>query len=120
MSKTKLSVTFIDDVNNREWTYDDVTKIETGINSVFVHCSDDDENHVFSPLELEFTRINIRKENDERPVTNAEHIRNLSDDGLAEWLCGQLWEDYGNEKTEGLNAIHYHTVRNFLKEEYET
>ena len=41
MNKTKLSVTFIDDVNNREWTYDDVTKIETGINSVFVHCSDD-------------------------------------------------------------------------------
>ena len=65
MDKMKLSVTFIDDINNRKWTYDGVSKIETGINSIFVYCSDESGNHVFAPLDPEFTKIEIEKENDE-------------------------------------------------------
>jgi len=85
MDKMKLSVTFIDDIKNRQWTYDGVSKIETGVDSVFVHCSDESGNHVFSSTDPEFTRIEIEKENDDRPRTNADYLRSLDDDKLADF-----------------------------------
>ena len=117
MDKMKLSVTFIDDIKNRRWTYDRVSKIETGIDSVFVHCSDESGNHVFSSTDPEFTRIEIEKENDDRPRTNADYLRSLDDDKLADWLCNQFWEDYKSDDV--INIIRYNQVRNFLKMEYK-
>lgn len=58
-----LSVEFIDEKNNRRWTYDNVTKIETGLDSIFVTCHDyDGTRHVFAPLEPEFSKIIITRE----------------------------------------------------------
>lgn len=116
VDKTKLSATFIDDINNRRWTYDGVSKIETGAVSVFVHCSDESGNHVFSSTYPEFTRIEIEKENDDRPRTNADYLRDLSDDKLADWLCHQFWDDY--DEDDVINIIRYNQVRNFLKMEH--
>ena len=113
VDKTKLSATFIDDINNRRWTYDGVTKIETGVDSILIHCSDESGNHVFSPLNQEFTRIEIEKENDDRPRTNADYLRDLSDDKLADWLCHQFWNDY--DEDDVINIIRYNQVRNFFK-----
>ena len=59
----KLSVTFIDDIKNRKWTYDGVSKMKTGVNSVIVCCADESRNHVFRSFDDEFTRIEIEKEN---------------------------------------------------------
>lgn len=117
MDKMKLSVTFIDDIKNRKWTYDGVSKIETGVDSVFVHCSDESGNHVFSSTDPEFTRIEIEKENDDRPRTNADYLRGLSDDKLADWLCHQFWDDY--DEDDVINIVRYNQVRNFLKMEHK-
>ena len=51
-------------------------------------------------------------------MTNRERLSQMSDDELAEWLCGQIFPDYptGYALTDGTR---YHLVRNFLKMEYK-
>lgn len=39
-------------------------------------------------------------------------IRAMNEDELAEWLCKQMWEDYGKDQI--LSAIQFHEVRNYL------
>lgn len=41
-----------------------------------------------------------------------DKIRKMDEDELAEWLCHQMWEDYGKDMT--LTMIRFHQVRNFL------
>ena len=119
MENVLLSVTFIDDLNNRKWTYDNVTQIDTGFESVFVHCNDKDKKGVYANHQTEFTRIIVEKENDNRPITNADYLRNLDDNKLADWLCKQMWDDYDGNNPSRTDVIRFHSIRNFLKTEYE-
>ena len=41
-----------------------------------------------------------------------DKIRRMDEDELAEWLCHQMWEDYGKDMV--LSMIRFHQVRNFL------
>lgn len=41
-----------------------------------------------------------------------DKIRQMNEDELAEWLCRQMWQDYG--KDQMMSAIRFHQVRNFL------
>jgi len=50
-------------------------------------------------------------------MTNGDQIRKMNDDELAEWLCKQIWGDYGIDPI--MCNIHYHEIRNFLKMESE-
>lgn len=50
-------------------------------------------------------------------MTNREYLNTLSDDDFAEWLCGQIWEQYVGQGL--MDSIRYNTVRNFLKMEHE-
>lgn len=50
-------------------------------------------------------------------MTNAEKIRQMTDEELAEWLCKQFWDDY--DQDDVINIIRYNQVRNFLKMEYK-
>lgn len=52
-------------------------------------------------------------------MTNREHLSSLSDDDLAEWLCKQIFADYGDGKCPMVDHARYHTVRNFLMMEYK-
>lgn len=64
MKQSFLSVRFIDDNTNRTWTYDNVVKLETGIDSVFIVLVEDDKKHFFSVLNAEYTRIEIEVQDD--------------------------------------------------------
>lgn len=57
MNKLLLSVTFIDEDNNRKWSYDNVFKMETGVDTVMVWCSEIDCNRVYASQRSEFTKI---------------------------------------------------------------
>lgn len=48
-------------------------------------------------------------------MTNAEKIKQMTDEELAEWLCKQFWDDY--DQDDVINIIRYNQVRNFLKME---
>jgi len=37
------------------------------------------------------TTATADKENNDRPRTNADYLRSLDDDKLADWLCNQFW-----------------------------
>ena len=53
-------------------------------------------------------------------MTNAEKIRSMTDEELADWLCVQFWDDYDDHDKDCLiTIIRYNTVRNFLKMEYK-
>lgn len=41
-----------------------------------------------------------------------DKIRQMDEDELAEWLCKQMWQDYGENPM--LSAIRFHQVRNYL------
>lgn len=41
-----------------------------------------------------------------------DKIRQMDEDEFAEWLCKQMWRDYGEDPM--LSAIRFHQVRNFL------
>ncbi len=46
-----------------------------------------------------------------------DKIRQMDEVELAEWLCKQMWQDYGKDPM--LSAIRFHQVRNFLLMEVE-
>ena len=50
-------------------------------------------------------------------MTNGEHVRQLSDDDLAEWLCRQIFRDHGLNPLQDM--VRYHAMRNFLKMDYK-
>lgn len=52
-------------------------------------------------------------------MTVREHLNRMDDDDFAEWLCHQMWGDYGSnrEGMTALNTMRFHSVRNFLKME---
>jgi hypothetical protein len=52
-------------------------------------------------------------------MTNREWLSKMSDDDLADWLCKQMFLDYGVDgKDPLLDTTRFHTVRNFLKMEH--
>ena len=49
-------------------------------------------------------------------MTNREWLNNMDDDEFADWLCEQMFPNYGvYGKTHLLDMTRFHTVRNFLK-----
>ena len=53
-------------------------------------------------------------------MTNHEYLRQMPIDDFADWLCRQLWNNYGQfAKRTNIDIQRYHSVRNFLLMEYE-
>lgn len=50
-------------------------------------------------------------------MTNREKLNSMTDEDFADWICHQLWDDYGQDSM--IDMFRYNTVRNFLKAEYE-
>ena len=48
-------------------------------------------------------------------MTIRDKLNSITDDEFSEWLCKQMWEDYGKDAV--MDAIRYNQVRNFLKME---
>lgn len=46
-----------------------------------------------------------------------DKIRQMDEDDLADWLCKQMWGDYGKDPI--MTAIRFNQVRNFLLMEAE-
>jgi len=55
-------------------------------------------------------------------VTNREYLNQMDDDAFADWLCKQMFLDYGVDGKDGkdplLDTTRFHAVRNFLKMEH--
>ncbi len=52
-------------------------------------------------------------------MSNREWLSKMNDDELADWLCKQMFPDYGVDgKDPLLDTTRFHTVRNFLKMEH--
>jgi len=52
-------------------------------------------------------------------MTNREYLNQMDDDAFADWLCKQMFPDYGVDgKDPLLDTTRFHTVRNFLKMEH--
>ena len=52
-------------------------------------------------------------------MTNREYLNQMDDDAFADWLCKQMFPNYGvYGKTHLLDMTRFHTVRNFLKMEH--
>ena len=52
-------------------------------------------------------------------MTNREYLNQMDDDAFADWLCKQMFPDYGVDgKDPLLDKTRFHTVRNFLKMEH--
>ena len=52
-------------------------------------------------------------------MTNADRVRRMGDDELADWLCKQFWSAYGTGVNSDMDVILYQQVRTFLKMEAE-
>ncbi len=50
-------------------------------------------------------------------MTNREKLNAMTDEEFAEWLCQQVWDDYGRDPL--LSAMRFNHIRNFLKREVE-
>ena len=59
-----MNVTFIDELNNRKWSYDNVFRMEVRNKSIFVQCEGKDCKHVFFVKKDEFSKIEIVMQNE--------------------------------------------------------
>lgn len=50
-------------------------------------------------------------------MTNHEYLLKMDENDFADWLCRQIWDDYG--RGTGLDVFRFHSVRNYLLEEHE-
>ena len=48
-------------------------------------------------------------------MTNHEYLKQMPTDEFADWLCKQMWSDYGKDREDtGVDVVRFHQVRNFL------
>ena len=52
-------------------------------------------------------------------MTNREYLNQMDEDAFVDWLCKQMFPDYGEDSKDPLlDTTRFHTVRNFLKMEH--
>lgn len=52
-------------------------------------------------------------------MTNREYLNQMDEDAFVDWLCKQMFSDYGEDgKDPFLDMTRFHTVRNYLKMEH--
>lgn len=97
--------------NEINYVYNNISQIECANEYLLLHPKND-RTHVLRIQDFE----KIVLEEDKKAFSNGDFIRSMNDDDLAEWLCRQVFDDYG-DRENSIDIQRYHTMRNFLKNE---